>query len=59
MPGPPVSCDLLIDGGLVLVLEDGRAARVDVREVVAGAQGVANRLWRESGWTPVLAAAEP
>jgi 5-methylthioadenosine/S-adenosylhomocysteine deaminase len=48
---------VIVDGRVVL--EDGRPTRFDVREVVAAAQIVANRLWRESGWTPVLASPEP
>jgi 5-methylthioadenosine/S-adenosylhomocysteine deaminase len=48
---------VIVDGRVVL--EDGRPTRFDVREVVAAAQIVANRLWRESGWAPVLASPEP
>jgi 5-methylthioadenosine/S-adenosylhomocysteine deaminase len=44
----------VIDGRVAL--EDGQPARFDAGEVITAAQDVANRLWRESGWTPALAA---
>ena len=43
---------VIVDGRIVL--EDGRPTRFDDREVIAAAQGVADRLWRQSGWTPAL-----
>lgn len=44
---------VVVDGRVVL--EDGRPTRFDAAEVIAGAQTVADRLWRASGWRPVLA----
>lgn len=42
---------VLVDGRVVL--EGGRPTRFDGDEVVAAAQAVATRLWRQSGWPAV------
>jgi 5-methylthioadenosine/S-adenosylhomocysteine deaminase len=43
---------VLVDGRIVL--DERRPTRFDAADVVNAAQAVASRLWRESGWAPVV-----